>query len=1385
MKCKVLLLIGIFLTLGLTLFAGTIEHLYHFDAPKIYPYDDYHKIEMNGLMSISKPGEPELPSKSVQLLLPPGEQAVSITVIYKGKNDLSGEYNIYPKQRPYPISYQGKIEFTEPDPEIYNSNKTFPEKLHTEVQTQYLRGHSIAILNIFPVQYIPVSGKVSYFSEMKVIVETEPTAEAENSFNSFYRADEITKARVRNIVHNPKQIDIYPAESKIKNGNNKYVIITNSTYSSSFNSFAEFKTKQGYNVLIKTVENIYSEPSYNGVDNQDEIRNFIKYAYQNFGTEYVLIGGDVEIVPHRGFWVNAGGTEDYDIPADLYYAALDRVGSGTGPDWNVDNDSKWGETSEADYFAEVYIGRISADIGTEFSSALNKQTMYQQSPVVSDLEKAIMVGEQLNSSPLTWGGTYKDEIKDGSSNNGYTTTGFPGNFTVQTQYERDGSWSWTDLRNKMNAGTNILNHLGHSNPDYNMKFYRSYVTNTNLTSNGTNHNFYIIYTQGCYPASFDNRWDDGSYDSEDCIAEKFTTISNGCVAFIGNSRYGWYNPGGTNSGSQYLDRQFFDALFGENIYKLGEMNDDSKEDGASQCNGDPWFRWSYYCVNLFGDPSIDVWTDSPGTLSPSYASSINVTDTQLSVSVGVSGALVGLSQNGNHIGSGITDASGNVTVTFDNSPSVGTMDIYITAHNYNIHTGTIDVISNQPNVIYYSHQINDSAGNNNGQADYGESILLDVTLENNGDQTAYNVNAVLSTSDSYITITDDSQSYGTILAGNTSTQTDAFAFNIDNDIPDQHQVNLNLEITGTGEYTWYSSFYIIVNAPHFSIGDMTIDDSGGDGDGRLDPGETVDLIIPTTNDGHSDSPTATGTLNCTNSYITINDSTHNFGVIHSSATENAVFNITVSPSTPIGESVTFDYDVTAGSYNAQDSFTEIVGLDIEDFETGDFSSYSWTHGGDADWTVVTEDPYEGTYCAKSGDITNSQTSELSVTLDVSAGDITFYRKVSSESSYDYLRFYIDGSQKGEWSGEVSWSEVSYSVSAGTRTFKWAYEKDGSVSSGSDCAWIDYIVFPPYTPPDYGTIEGTVSEYTTKAPIQDAVVTIAGKSDTTDATGYYLIENVIVDIFHVEGGELHDFIYHNYGETFRYDPNLHVGTEPFDTPDYILGGTETYEWTMTNSSVTAQWGLAGVSDSTYPGRRRDATMTLTLLPAPDTRIFHLQTQPYEQEKTLTHTFMARRKGPVNTFVAVYESTFNQPTLVNAAVEKLPCGIAVTLSFKSNTIVILCRSKPGRMVYHEFSTDGVYALFEYPDGKREPTLAVLGSGMHIESKGFRAVAASTTTLAMLRDREGKPDFIRSGSVQYVTFAEGNRYPDLEPLSFSVCIGAGPERQLTFPAPSSGAK
>jgi hypothetical protein len=84
---------------------------------------------------------------------------------------------------------------------------------------------------------------------------------------------------------------------------------------------------------------------------------------------------------------------------------------------------------------------------------------------------------------------------------------------------------------------------------------------------------------------------------------------------------------------------------------------------------------------------------------------------------------------------------------------------------------------------------------------------------------------------------------------------------------------------------------------------------------------------------------------------------------------------------------------------------------------------------------------------------------LELTLDCLAGDVRFFRKVSSEPDFDRLTFYIDGVEEGKWSGEEDWAEVSFPVVEGTRTFAWIYSKDDSVSRGDDTAWIDDIVFP--------------------------------------------------------------------------------------------------------------------------------------------------------------------------------------------------------------------------------------------------------------------------------------------------------------------------------------
>ena len=130
------------------------------------------------------------------------------------------------------------------------------------------------------------------------------------------------------------------------------------------------------------------------------------------------------------------------------------------------------------------------------------------------------------------------------------------------------------------------------------------------------------------------------------------------------------------------------------------------------------------------------------------------------------------------------------------------------------------------------------------------------------------------------------------------------------------------------------------------------------------------------------------------------------------------------------------------------------------FEEGTFDP-NWDFGGNADWTIDNSTAWDGSYSAKSGNIGDEQNTAMMVTLEASQGGaVSFYRKVSSEGTYDFLRFFIDNVEKDAWSGEEDWAEFSYNVSAGTHTFKWVYDKDQSVANGSDCGWVDYIIFPP-------------------------------------------------------------------------------------------------------------------------------------------------------------------------------------------------------------------------------------------------------------------------------------------------------------------------------------
>ena len=141
---------------------------------------------------------------------------------------------------------------------------------------------------------------------------------------------------------------------------------------------------------------------------------------------------------------------------------------------------------------------------------------------------------------------------------------------------------------------------------------------------------------------------------------------------------------------------------------------------------------------------------------------------------------------------------------------------------------------------------------------------------------------------------------------------------------------------------------------------------------------------------------------------------------------------------------------------------QLFAADMEDFETGDFSKLNWQFTGSANWTIDNSELFEGSNAAKSGAIDHNNKSTIFIDTTLKNGGVlSFYKKVSSESAYDYLKFYIDNQMQDKWSGDDDWSYEEYLIDSGEHTIKWEYTKDSYASSGYDCAWIDYISFPKF------------------------------------------------------------------------------------------------------------------------------------------------------------------------------------------------------------------------------------------------------------------------------------------------------------------------------------
>ncbi len=986
-------------------------------------------------------GDPKLPMLKKLIEVPEGAtvnvNVINYTVIEYKLSDYGIQDKLFPCQPSVSKDINKPLPAFAHNISTYSTDQFNTDNLVSVEILGVMRGVRLARLDIAPVRYNPVKNTIQVYNDIEVEISfpganvMQTLANQRKFYSPFFEGMFSNQLlNYKNPLQAKDTITKYPV---------KYVIVSDPAFQATLQPFVQWKTKKGFTVI-----QAYTNDPLVGTTTTS-IKNYLQGLY-NAGNSsdpapsFVLFVGDIAQVPSF-----SGQTGSH--VSDLYYCEF------TG-----------------DYFPEIYYGRFSATTVGELQPQIDKTLEYEQytMPDPSFLGNCVMIaGQDATYGPLHGDG----QINYGTST--YFNTAHILNSNTYL-YAVSGTSASQIIQNVSN-GVCYANYTAHGSPD---GWYSPGFTISDISTLQNNHKYPLMVGNCCLTNKF---------DEPECFGEALLRASGkGAIGYIGgsNSTYWdedfWWGTGyktvvvnpayDYNSLGSY-DRTFHDhgESFGDWYATQGQMVFAGNLAVSQSGNSSMDYYWEIY--HLMGDPSLMVYFGVPPPLTATYSALIPLGATTFTVNTEPY-AYVAVSMGGVLYGAAIADNLGVAIVNLSPFSAPGTADVVATKQNRAPFISTV-VVANPsgPYIVYSGKLLHDVAGNNNGQADFGEDCTLDITLENVGSAIANSVSATLSTTDTHITITDNAQTWGNINSSATSTQNNGYSFKVADSVPDQHIVIFTLTIVDVNSNTWTGTFNVTLNAPSFAIGNMTINDATGNNNGKLDPGETVDLIIPYTNNGHADAANTISTISSTDSYITINSGTANLGTLNSlGGTANATFNITVSSSAVIGSFATFNNNVTSGVYSAQKTIHAIIGIVEEDWETNNFNKYPWIQGSSYPWTINSVNPYDGLHDAKSGSIPDMDTSEFHITFNVLVDDsISFYKKVSSESTYDYLKFYIDGIEQGGWSGEEAWSRSVYPVTSGIHTFTWSYEKDYNTVGGSDQAWVDDIIFPAVVNPSTSII----------------------------------------------------------------------------------------------------------------------------------------------------------------------------------------------------------------------------------------------------------------------------------------------------------------------------
>ena len=337
----------------------------------------------------------------------------------------------------------------------------------------------------------------------------------------------------------------------------------------------------------------------------------------------------------------------------------------------------------------------------------------------------------------------------------------------------------------------------------------------------------------------------------------------------------------------------------------------------------------------------------------------------------------------------------------------------------------------------------------------GEDVELSFTVRNMDSLPFNDCNVTFSIANPYVQMYDNEEYFGYISGGNAYTLNRAIRFHVDESAP--HMTILDFAVTITNDrYPQSSVLSFPVYSYQIEIESLVISDGNNR---RLDPDENDTLYVTFYNHSNLDLVDVQFFLHFDEVNITLVDPRDD--CYHMNANESFHAQFIIHPDAGFSPLQVVDalFDVTVGENFYRTLSVPLVGdVNCEGFDEGLPETYEM--GDSADWVLVSNVSLTGTNSMRSGTITHSESSSMSLTFTaVRAGNVSFFYRTSTENNYDWLNFYIDGQRVDRWSGVHDWTYVYYAVQPGEHTLMWQYAKDNSVHGGDDCVWIDEVCLP--------------------------------------------------------------------------------------------------------------------------------------------------------------------------------------------------------------------------------------------------------------------------------------------------------------------------------------